>query len=343
MTKFYFLTGLGFPGAAHAIRVVFALALLAVVTIPALAPACSYSKYGFKAGNDSQADVDDLFRGVYEERKTWKSREWRQEAQVVEADATDVPGKLTYAWAVLMAGDTDKALGTYQDLLKTNPNNYEVLCSYATALHALKRYAPARETLKKAIALKPGFRNRAEEFHLEMINYEEKSQQNYQYAREHLFLDALTPLWKNRKGVEENLSTVDFPEGYTSEGMAELLRQFPQFGDGWLVLGMLLEHEENFSMAAKAYDRALENGTAHAGDLKRYMATFREFGRSMDPARVGGRRLVQVGIAVIAFLVLAWLLKFVSGIVADITNARAEKKNAERRERRKHKDPDAPL
>jgi hypothetical protein len=63
----------------------------------------------------------------------------------------------------------------------------------------------------------------------------------------------------------------------------------------------------------------------------------------MDPARVGGRRLVQVGIAVIAFLVLAWLLKFVSGIVADITNARAEKKNAERRERRKHKDPDAPL
>lgn len=314
-----------------------------LIAAPVAVSACNYSKYGLKAGDSSQTTVDGLFRGIYDERKDFKTQDWRAEAADAAGNATDIPGKLDHAWALHMANEQEKALSIYQEILQAQPDNYEALCSYATVLHANRRYTAAKEILQKAIALKPGFRDRAEEFHLEMIDYQEKSQRGMQYARDHIFLDALTPIWKNRKGVEENLSTVEFPEDYTSKGMAELMRQYPQFGDGWLVLGMLLEHEKDFSMAAKAYDRALDNGTAHAADLRKYMTTFREFGKSMDPARVGGRRLVQLGITIIALLVFAWVLKFVSGIVSDITSARAEKEKARQRERRKHKDPDAPL
>lgn len=305
--------------------------------------ACNYSRYGFKPGDKDQADVDGLFRGIYEERKHFKTKEWRAEARDAAASATDIPGKLDHAWALHMANEGEQALAIYREILKAEPDHYEALCSYATVLHEMKQYQPARDALTKAASLKPGFRQSAEEYHLAMIDYEEKVRRDYRYAREHLFLDDLTPYWKNHQGVEQNLSTVELPGEYTSDGLAELLRQFPRFGDGWLVMGMLLEHEKKFSMAAKAYDRALENGTAHAGDLKKYMATFREFGRSMDPARVGGRRLVQLIIGIVVLLVLAWLLKVVSRVVSDITSARAAKEEAKRRERRKHKDPDAPL
>src|SRR5690606_12640226 len=162
--------------------------------------------------------------------------------------------KLDYAYALHRSNQNPRAIAVYQEILKSDPNNYEALCSQATVLHYLRQYAQSAELLKKAVALKPGFRGGAEELHLAYAEHLAQAEKNYAAAQENIFLPALTPIWKNRKGVEENLSTVDFPREYDSRSVAELIRQFPQAGDLWMVLGMMLEHEKDFSMAAKAYD-----------------------------------------------------------------------------------------
>jgi tetratricopeptide (TPR) repeat protein len=292
--------------------------------------------------------VDGLFQGTYEEdRKAWLTNDWRREVKNLESagDSTsvEVVPRLDYAWALHMAGQNPKSIGIYQAILKSNPGNYETLCSYATVLHEMKQYPQAAAELKKAIALKPDFRHRAEEFHLEMIQFLQSSQKNFKYAEEHVFLDALTPFWKNRKGVDQNFSTIDFPDGYTSEGVAELIRQFPRWGEGWFVLGMMLEHEKDFSMAAKAYDRALERGTAHAEELRRYMATFRPFGRSQDPGRLAGRRFVQLLIGLVALFIFYKIFQVAARVINDISGARAMKAEDARRKRMRNKDPDSPL
>lgn len=316
---------------------------LALLALPTVGSACNYGKHGLGPGEPVPATVDKLFSGQYDERKEWKTADWRLEVEAIQDLATDVPGKLSLAWALHMAGQNNKALPIYQQILRATPDHYETLCSYATVLHAMRQYAPAREALSKAIALKPGYRNRAEEFHLSMINFEEKSKSNFQYAKDNIFIEALTPLWKNRKGVDENFSTVDFPAGYTSDGVAELLRQYPLNGEAWMALGMMLEHEEDFSMAAKAYDRALERGTAHAPELKKYMTTFRDFGRSQDPGRMVGRRVIQMGI-LIGVLVVLWIVgSIIRRVVWDITSVRARKEEEKRRQRRNNKDNDGPL
>jgi tetratricopeptide (TPR) repeat protein len=117
--------------------------------------------------------------------------------------------------------------------------------------------------------------------------------------------------------------------------MAELLRQYPEYGEAWFALGMLLEHEEDFATAAKAYDRALEHGTAHAPELKQYMATFREFGREHDAGRVVGRGIVKLVIGIGVLLVLLFVYRIAARVIWDVSSHRAMKQEQKRRERRK--------
>jgi tetratricopeptide (TPR) repeat protein len=142
-----------------------ALAGLLVVAIVLLAAtpavACNYGKFGLSPGDSSQATVDGVFRGEYSETKGWRVDRWREQASLASQQATDTPGKLSLAWALHMSGQTPQALAIYQGLLKLNPSDYETLCSYATVLQAQRNYTLAKQTLEKAIALKPGFRNRA--------------------------------------------------------------------------------------------------------------------------------------------------------------------------------------
>lgn len=322
--------------------------ILIVAALGASAPACEYSQFGFEPGDSSQTTVDEVFAGRFDERSKAKflTQDWRNTVRDLQAQGAATGSEmqqLSLAWASHMASDDKTAIALYNKLLQQNPSNYEALCSYATVLHSQRQYDAAATTLKKAIQLKPGFRHYAEEMHLAMMEFEQKSRANFKYAQEHIFVDALTPIWKNRKGVEQNFSTVDFPESYTSKGAAELLRQYPAFGEGWMVLGMLLEHEKNFSMAAKAYDRALERGTAHAQELRTYMATFREFGRAQDPGRLVGRGIIKLIIGLVALFVFLKIFKVAARVINDVTSARAAKDEQARRKRLKNRDPDSPL
>ncbi len=319
------------------LQAIVAAPLLAILFLPAYAPACNYGKYGLKLGDGSQATVDGLFRGRYNEQLNWRANpEWTEAALIDQDAATDIPGNLDYAWSLFMSGKRQESYAIYQQLMKDDPNHYEVLCSFATVLHLDRRYAEATSTLEKAIGLKPGFRNRAEELHLNMIRHEMRLQTNTQYGRDNMFIPELTSLWNNRKPPEENFSTVDFPPGITSKGIAELLRQFPRYGDGWLALGMLLEHEKDFSMAVKAYDRALEHGTPHKQSLDGYMARFREFGRAHDPGRLVGRGIARTAIVIGVILALLFIYRIVARVVLDVTSHRGMKEEQKRRERRKN-------
>lgn len=318
-------------------------AVMLAMAVPMPAAACVYGKYAFKPGSSSQSAVMGLFRGTYEEDRDLKVSDWRQMAMADRDDATDTPGKLNYAWALFKGGEQAQAMALLQQVVQAEPENYEALCTYATVLHEMRQYAPARAALQKAVSLKPGFRNHAEELHLALVDYEEKSRMNPQYAGENLFYPPLTAIWKNRQGVEENFSKVKFPAEINSKGLAELIRQFPQKGDLWFALGMALENEKDFEYAVKSYDRALEHGTAHSQDLKSYMVTFRDFGQSQSPARVLGRRIVQLVIFLVGLGIAMVVFRFVGGIINDISNRRARKNEELRRERRKNKDPDAPL
>lgn len=312
--------------------------LVAVIVFgwTAAASACNYGRYGLTLGKEESSTVDGLFRGEYFKHDSWKLDDWKRAAIQDENEIGDTAGRLNYAWALLMSGQSAQAMAVYQKLLQAEPASYEVLCSYATALHILNQWPAAMETLKKAIALKPGFRDGAEEFHLQMLEFEWKARQNYDYARENLFVPELTSLWKNRRGPDQNFSTVPFPPGLSSRGVAGLLRQFPRFGEGWLVLGMLLEHEKDFSMAAKAYDRAVERGTARQDEIKRYQSTFREFGRYHDPGRRLGRGIKRLIIGLVAVGVFLYLYRVLARVIWDISSSRAMKQEQARRERRKN-------
>lgn len=314
------------------------LIAVALLCCAAIAPACNYGRYGLTPGKEEAATVDGLFRGEYAQYDSWKLDDWKRAASQDSGDTGNTAGQLNYAYALLMSGQNAQSLAIYQKLLQADPTNYEVLCSYATALHILRQYPSAIETLKKAIALKPGFRSGAEELHLQMMDFEMKAQQNYAYAQENLFVPELTPLWKNRGGPDQSFSTVSFPAGLSSRGVAGLLRQFPRFGEGWLVLGMVLEHEKDFSMATKAYDRAVERGTARQDEIRRYQSTFREFGRYHDPGRRLGRGIKRLVIGLLAIGVFLYLYRVLARVIWDISSSRAMKQEQARRERRKNDD-----
>lgn len=335
-------------GKRHSSGVLMVLGVVWLTTVAGQSAACHYGSYGFTPGKQNETTVDGLFRGRYDDYKNFKTTDWirelkeRREEGIETSD--ELADRLDYAWLLHKSGDNRQSVGVLEAMLKAQPDQYEALCTYGTILHAMNQYDKAGEMLRRAVAIKPGWRGGAEELHLAMMDYQVKSRRSLEYAQANVFVDSLTPIWKNRGGVEENFSKVDFPEELSSQGMVELVREYPWWGDGWMGLGMLLEHEKDFSMAAKAYDKAIASGTAHVPELKRYMTTFRDFGRSMDPARVGGKRILQLGMIVIGLAVAWWIVRFLGGLLVTFSAARAVKENERRKKAlRKFKDPDAPL
>lgn len=308
-------------------RIVLAVLVLLLSSAGHTCPYNSFS--GLKPGGQSQAKVEDLFRGVYDLTK--EKYELVQDsiddlAARAGANPSDAALQNDYAFALFYTGKVQQSLAVYQQALKTNPNHYETLCSYATVLQFMNRLPEAAAVLKQAIALKPGFRNRAEEYHLDLINYQVLGRQNPSALKQQVVIPALTPFWQKRGNPETGFSTMDFPPEITSQGLAELVRHFPDNGDLWLALGMVLEHEGNHEYALKSYDKAVRHGNAHVSELKSYLRAYRPFAEARDRVSVGGKRILQLILGAIGLFVLYYILRFLQSIVLDITQARKAKK-----------------
>ena len=287
-----------------------AVAGLLFVLLGSSGHACFYTSYWFDSRHDRQTSVRKLVYGEYAEvDRVRKTPFYADEVKRMEAEHASRQGSPEfledYAYALFRVGRAQDAERIWRRLLKAEPDRYSTLCSLATAAQLLGRYDEATTILKRAISLRPGFRQRAEEYHLKMLEYLLASRHEPGWVQSHLFLEELTPLWLTGRMPPGNLATLDFPD-VNLNGLAEVLRQFPSFGDGWLALGMVLEHDKEYSKAKIAYQKALKAGTAQSPLLKKYLDEFIVFEKSRSPARLAAREVIKLLVLLLCLALLYW-------------------------------------
>ena len=133
-----------------------------------------------------------------------------------------------YAYLLLGTGQNKEAFEIWTGLLNRDPQRYSTLYNVGTALHTLSRFDEATTYIQAAVKLRPGNRNSAEEYHLRYIDFLQKQRKQPAYATQHLFLDELTEVWAKRKRPPESFEKYSEFPSINTEGVAELLRQFPQ-------------------------------------------------------------------------------------------------------------------
>ncbi len=308
------------------------LAAVCLAGAPQPARGCLYHEFGFDGEDKSQTDAEKLLAGHYAptdrkaEREAYAKRLSGLRAQMPEkrddADFLDL-----YAMALLRTGDYAAAEKIWNGLLEADPKRFVTLCNAGTALHQRQELEKAGELIGQAARLRPDFRGGAERWHARMIDFLQNQRRDNTYNKTHLFLDELTPVWTGRKGVEP---LGDFPLEISSDGIAELIRQFPNFGDGWVVLGMALEKEGDLYPAALAYERALKFGTGQRERLEPFLAVFGEKARAADPARLARGSVIWAAASLLAVLLIFIAYRFGGAIWSDVKEAREAKKDGDK-------------
>jgi tetratricopeptide (TPR) repeat protein len=294
----------------------------------AMASACFYGQHFFDPKKTEQTTVYALINERYSEEQSRKYEYFKGELKRVEQElpqrANDADFLDDYGVLLYKSGREADAFRVWGELLNKEPNRFSTLCNMATVYHNTSRFDSATTCLQAAVKGKPGFRNNAEQYHLQMVEYLQMQRKAPTSAAKRLFLDELTPAWTARRSAPETLQGyMPFPK-VEADGLAELLRQFPKFGDGWLALGVVLEQSGDHYMANRAYERAMKFGTAHREELKTYMRTYTPYASERDPGRAVGRRLKWTIIICVVGLTLFFGLMLARKIVLDITSAKKE-------------------
>lgn len=293
------------------------------------ANACYYGEHGFDADDKNQTTafelINERFAEEQERKMTWFRQQLKREEEDKASHSEDPDWLDNYAYLLFRSGYTDKALTTWESLLKQDPKRFTTLCNLGTALHGLSRHEEAKKYMQAAAALRPEFRGGAEKYHVQMIDFQHRQRTEPDYASKHLFVDELTPYWKDRKTPPDTFARIkNFPK-HNEDGIAELLRQYPRFGDGWLVLGIVLESKGEHYLALRAYERAVKFGTAQREGLRSYLRTYSDFALSHDPPRSAARKLKWTFLAILAGGLLFAVLKFARLVVLDITSSDRKK------------------
>lgn len=300
------------------------LLLLGFFLCTARVDGCYYGEHGFDPHDKSQTSafelINERFAEEQERKMTWFRQQLKREEEDKENRSNDADWQDNYAYLLFRSGYNDRALAAWERLLKQDPQRFTTLCNLGTALHGMSRHEEALKYLKQAAALRPEFRGGAEKYHVQMIDYQHRQRKEPDYASRHLFVDDLTPYWKNRKTPPETFARVkEFPE-HNEDGIAELLRQYPRFGDGWLVLGMVLENKGEHYLALRAYERAVKFGTAQREGLRSYLRSYSDFALSHDPPRSAARKLKWTFLLLAAGGILFMVLRFLRIVVLDLTS-----------------------
>lgn len=303
--------------------------LLVVVTaLSTGSHACFYSTYKFNSSDHRQTDIEDVIFERYPDMQPEIVREdgfdYRNELKRLEAEfpqkKTDMRFLDDMAVLLVRTGNNEAALALLQKMLEREPSRYETLCNLATVYHLTGKYITARDMLTSAAAQKPELRSGAEQMHVEMLEFLIRQRLDPKYGTEHLFIDQLTPFWKER-GEPPGFKKAKFPIQPT-RGVAELLRQFPDFGDGWLVLGMLLDNDRDYHIAKLAYNRAQKKGTGQGAGLQAYLRGFTQFEEKTDRIQKAGWGMLKLLILLGGGYILYRMGKFLSAITADRAEAR---------------------
>lgn len=352
--------GLAFPGAvnrkypqtgrawsdAHAMKprgnvqfsAILAVFICMLTALPGQTPACFYSSYGFNTTDSSQSRIRDLLFDKYaaeakERPRDFCSTELQRLKSKLDASRGDPAFMDDYAYLLYRTGQEAEAERIWIQLLKADPNRFSTLCNYATACQFIGRYADAAKLLGVADRAKPGFRSGAEGWHLRMLSFMEKQRENPGYSKEHLFADELTAAWKSRKDPP-NRFTADIPRG-AAQGIAELLHQFPAFGEAWLALAMLLERNGDYHDAKLAYRHALRHGTGQLAELKDYLPKFEAYEESRSPLRAAGIGMLRLVVLAVAGFIVYRIHRFYKAVQSDRKEAKQAREALEKRDDRR--------
>jgi tetratricopeptide (TPR) repeat protein len=293
--------------------------------------ACFYTRYWFDRTDNSQTSVRKLVYGEYiEADRARRTSFYTDELRQLEAELSrkqKSPEFLEdYAYVLFRVGRAQSAELIWRQLLQAEPDRHSALCSMATACQLLGRYDEATTMLKRAASLRPKFRHCAEEYHLKMLEFQIMLKREPGRAQGRLFIDELTPLWLSSRLPPGNLAIVAFPD-INPDGVAELVRQFPTFGEGWLTLAILLEHEKEYSRAKIAYQKALKTGTVQSASLKQYLDEFVTFEKTNSRIGLAGREVKKLILLLCALAVAYWFRTPLRKLSATIAAFRAKKKD----------------
>ncbi|MBX7245011.1 MAG: hypothetical protein K1X53_05905 [Candidatus Sumerlaeaceae bacterium] len=319
------------------------LLLIAVLGVcdavrPGEVKACFYTPYDFKVSDAKQSDLKLIFDGTYdEEQKKRDPHFFHEELASLEATADSKKDDLDFqdhlAYVTYRTGKLRQAEAMWVSLLQRDPNRFPTLCNYGTYCELVGRYDDATTMIAKAAMLRKDVRSGAEELHLKKLEFLRKLRADNKSGEKHLWLDELTPQWLPRTAPPLKFKDYTPPDNL-QQGLIELLRQFPKYGEAWLVLGMLLENESKFDRARLCYMKARGSGTSQAVVLNGYLKLFAPYSAEMDSTKSTGRNLLWLFLACVgAFAIYkAWLMG--KDVFQDVQRAKEEKKAAEERKKK---------
>lgn len=314
------------------------LAAIAIALFAAPSFACFYSPVNFGATKKHQSTAYDLIYSKYldEQKRTpvFYNSELAKLRPQFSSKQNDPEFLDQFALYLARAGHDQEAHKIWDELLRREPQRFTTLCNYATTLQLLGRYEQCEPLLTQAAKLKPDLRSGAEGWHLAYLKFLQNQRKDPTYGAKHLFIDELTPIWNTRGDPPKSFRNSKFPK-ITSDGIAELLRQFPNFGDGWLVLAMTLENEHEYNLARLAYQDARKHGASQGDALSEHLLKMDAYVETQSHVRVAGRAMIQLVILVIAYLVLSRMWKFTKAVRQDRIDARKAREAAEKRAQKK--------
>lgn len=309
-------------------------ALVAVAALGILAPpcarACFYSPSDFNATDSSQASLRTLLQGHYEEQAEVKNlkqilaRLAEIEPQATAAGAAALRDE--YALLLHRTGKRSEAEALWRSILQAEPNRFETLCNLGSALEMVGRSDEATSLIAQAAALKPGFRDGAEELHAAKSASTAKLRRGTP-AGEAFFLPHYAAAWAARAAPPQSFPAAELGAPGSVDGLVELLRQYPTFGDGWHALAIALEHSGDTRSALTAYRRATRHGATFRRDIDVHVKLLGTHEDSKKIFERAGSGMLAFVASLIALFLLYRYGPVVRDVVDDLRKAYKDRKN----------------
>jgi Tfp pilus assembly protein PilF len=305
------------------IALVFAMLLDA-----SMSSACFYSPLDLDPDKSRQSSLRSLLFGEYEE-KTREKRlaQFRKRLTQLEEEIGargESPDRLDErAMLLYRLGRAAEAEAIWVRLLASKPDRFTTLCNYGTFCEMTGRFDDATTMITRAAALRPNFRGGAEALHAERVRHLAAMRTSPATDGARFWMPDILPIWLQRGTPPKSFERAAFARK-PLHGLVELLRQFPNFGDGWLVLGMLLEHDGNHRYALMAYRKALKYASSQRAVLDDHIALVQAYeDRRGVFTRTGPAFLIMV-CALVGGFVMYKVFLIGRDVVADIRRARRE-------------------
>jgi tetratricopeptide (TPR) repeat protein len=277
---------------------------------------CTDEARATQNGNISLHDV--LSDNREEKLANQKARFFRNKLAELEAlkstKQDDITWQNDYAVTLYQMGRRDEAKAIWQKQLTVNASQIEALGNLATAAETEGKYPIAKIFVEQLVTANPNVRCGAEILRLKRLTYmidstapPQTNAQSTPKSKPSFWFPEMLEAWENRpKEIGQwEKDARPFPS-VTEEGLVEMLAYNMRFGDGWHVLGMLLEKKGNLRQASVAYAKALKNHPSQRATLEPHDTMLRKFiAESMGSRKILSNAL-WLGLTLVFIAIAKW-------------------------------------